>query len=73
MGQVLKWETIRWERRVKTHLWVTTFFFFFSFAGDYTGRPAVVMNVAVLRRSPMIPYSLLCIVVASVLKSLLGR
>ena len=34
-------------------------FFFFSFAGDYTGRPAVVMNEAVLHRSLMIPYSLL--------------
>ena len=41
------------------------FFFFFSFAGDYTGTPVKVMNEAVLRRSPMVPYSLLCIVVAS--------
>ena len=28
---------------------------FFSFAGDYTGRPVVVMNEAVLRRSPVFP------------------
>ena len=28
-------------------------FFFFSFAGDYTGRPAVAMKEAVLRRSLM--------------------
>ena len=28
------------------------FFFFFSLAGDYTGKP--VMNEAVLRRSPMV-------------------
>ena len=47
--------------------------FFFSFAGDYSGRPVVVMNEAVLRRSPMVPYSLLCIVVASGQKSLLSR
>ena len=31
------------------------FFFFFSFAGDYTGRNVVVMNKAVLHRSPMVP------------------
>ena len=30
------------------------FFFFFSFAGVYTGRPVVVLNEAVIRRSPMV-------------------
>ena len=30
-------------------------FFFFSFAGDFTGRPVVAMNEAVLRRPPMVP------------------
>ena len=50
---------------------VTNFFFsFFSFAGNYTGRPVVVMNEAVLR---MVPFSLLCVVVASGQKSFLGR
>ena len=44
------------------------FFFFFSLAGDYTGRPVVVVNEAVLCRSPMVPY----IVVASGQKSLLS-
>ena len=48
-----------------------TFFSFFSFTSDYTGRPVVVMNEAVLRRSPMVLYSLLCIVVASGQKSLI--
>ena len=60
----------------RTH-WVTlrmfSFFFFFSFAGDYTGRPVVVMNETVLRRSPMVPYSLLFIVVASGQKTLPTR
>ena len=37
---------------------------FFSFAGDYSGRPVVVMYEAALRRSPMVPYSLLCITAA---------
>ena len=36
---------------------------FFSFSGDYTGSPVATMNEAVPRRSLMIPYSLLCIVV----------
>ena len=47
--------------------------FFFLFADDYTGRPVAVMNEAVLRRSPMAPYSLLCVVVACGQKSLLSR
>ena len=47
--------------------------FFFSFAGDYTGRPVVAMNETVFRRSPMVLFSLLCVVVASGQKSLLSR
>ena len=33
---------------------------FRSLVFDHTGRPVVVMIEAVLRRSPMVPYSLLC-------------
>ena len=57
-------------KRIET----SVFFFFFSFAGDYTGRPVVVVNEAVLRpQTAYVPYSLLCIVVASGQKSPLSR
>ena len=39
-------------------LWKSLFFifFFFLFAGDYTGRPVVVMNEAVCLDPPQIAY-----------------
>ena len=52
---------------------VVVFFFYLFSSKLYTGKPVVVvMNEAVLRRSPIVPCSLLCTVVASGQKSLLS-